>query len=204
MSENTPLYRIPIRETVDFTDVPRAEIACYRWTEGYTPKAYAQLIYVKDLGFALHMEAFESDPKAEYTVYNQPVYKDSCLEFFVNFNPEQPRYINFEMNSNGAFLCALRTDRKNKTPIHEILSDLPAVNAKRYDDRWTVDVFFTLSQIETLFGKTTFAVGDTFRGNFYKCGDDTPIPHFGMWSPIAADQADFHRPEYFGTFVIEE
>lgn len=204
MSDTTSLYRISIRNTVDFTDAPKAEISCYRWAEDYTPRAFAQLIYVNGLGFALHMEAFETDPKAEYTVYNQPVYKDSCLEFFVNFNPAQPRYINFEMNSNGAFLCALRTDRKNKTPIHEILSDLPAVNAKRMEDRWTVDVFFTLPQIETLFGKASFERGDILKGNFYKCGDETPVPHFGMWSPIATEQPDFHRPEYFGSMIIEE
>lgn len=198
------VYHIKTCDCVCFEEAPKAEIACYKWVEGYTPKAFAQLIYVKDLGFALHMEAYEFDPKAVYTVYNQDVYKDSCLEFFVNFNPEQPLYINFEMNANGAFLSALRPGRKGKKPIHEILSDLPAVRAEKHEDHWCVDAFFTLAQIETLFGKSVFAAGDVIKGNFYKCGDETPIPHFGMWSPVEVDQPDFHRPEFFGTLIIEE
>ena len=48
-----------------------------------------------------------------------------------------------------------------------------------------------------------FGHGYTFRGNFYKCGDETAIPHYGMWNPVGTENADFHRPEYFGDFVIE-
>jgi hypothetical protein len=162
------------------------------------------VIYVRGLGLALHMEAFESDPKSVYTMYNQPVYTDSCLEFFVNCNPAQPLYINFEMNANGAFLSALRPGRKGKQPIHELMSDLPAVMAKKFEDHWSVDAFFTLSQIKTLFGKDTFETGDVLLGNFYKCGDETPIPHFGMWAPIDLEAPDFHRPEFFGKLIIGE
>jgi hypothetical protein len=203
MSANS-VYNILVKDSVDFSDAPKAEIACYKWTEGYTPYAFAQLIYVRDLGLALHMEAYESDPKSVYTMYNQPVYTDSCLEFFVNCNPDQPLYINFEMNANGAFLSALRPGRKGKQPIHELMSDLPAVMAKKFEDHWSVDAFFTLSQIKTLFGKDTFETGDVLLGNFYKCGDETPIPHFGMWAPIDLEAPDFHRPEFFGKLIIGE
>ena len=203
MSANS-VYNILVKDSVDFSDAPKAEIACYKWTEGYTPYAFAQLIYVRDLGLALHMEANESDPKSVYTMYNQPVYTDSCLEFFVNCNPDQPLYINFEMNANGAFLSALRPGRKGKQPIHELMSDLPAVMAKKFEDHWSVDAFFTLSQIKTLFGKDTFETGDVLLGNFFKCGDETPIPHFGMWAPIDLEAPDFHRPEFFGKLIIGE
>lgn len=198
-----PEYEVKIRSGEDFRNVPKAEISTYKWEEGYAPEAFAQLICLEGFGFCLHMEVKEENPKAVYTMYNQPVYLDSCLEFFVNFNPEQPKYMNFEMNSNGAFLAAIRTDRQNKTPIHEVLRDLPAVKAKKEKDRWYVNVFFSNRQIGELFGKFNFHAGDTFFGNFYKCGDETPIPHYGMWSPVEVDAPDFHRPEYFGTFRIE-
>ena len=203
MSANS-VYNILVKDSVDFSDAPKAEIACYKWTEGYTPYAFAQVIYVRDLGLALHMEAYESDPKSVYTMYNQPVYTDSCLEFFVNCNPKQPLYINFEMNANGAFLSALRPGRKGKQPIHELMSDLPAVMAKKCEVHWSVDAFFTLAQIKTLFGKESFETGDVLLGNFYKCGDETPIPHFGMWAPIDLESPDFHRPEFFGKLIIGE
>lgn len=198
-----PVYHVFTRSSVDFSGVPKAEISHYKWEEGYAPKAFAQLLYVDGLGFALHMEVEEQDPKAVYTMYNQDVYKDSCMEFFVNFNPAQTKYINFEMNSNGAFLSALRADRHDKTPIHQILSDLPAVRAEKGNGKWSVDAFFTLGQIETLFGKGAFQKGDEFCGNFYKCGDETPIPHYGMWSPVELEKPDFHQPAFFGTFVID-
>lgn len=198
-----PIYHVKTCAVPDFSGAEKALIRHYRWETGYAPEAFAQLVYVKDLGFALRMEAKETDPKTVYTLYNQDVYKDSCLEFFVNFNPAQPKYVNFEMNSAGAFLSALRTGRKDKTPIHELLSDLPAVRAEKTADAWCVNVFFTLSQIETLFGKRDFRKGDEFAGNFYKCGDETPFPHYGMWSPVELDKPDFHRPEFFGTFVLE-
>ena len=155
MSANS-VYNILVKDSVDFSDAPKAEIACYKWTEGYTPYAFAQLIYVRDLGLALHMEANESDPKSVYTMYNQPVYTDSCLEFFVNFN-NGDKYMNFEMNSNGAFLAAIRTDRKNKTPIHELV-ELPAVKAVKTESSWGLDVFFSNEFIGMLFGKDNFII----------------------------------------------
>lgn len=195
------LYNVITTKNIDFSSAPRADISCYKWGDGYEPAAYAQLIYVDGEGFMLHMHCDEADPKAIYTSYNDPVYKDSCLEFFVSFNANSPLYMNFEMNSNGAFLSAVRSDRKNKTPIDQ-LCDLPEVKASRNADGWNVDVFFSLEMINKLFGECKFAKGSTFKGNFYKCGDETAQPHFGMWSPVDLPSPDFHRPEFFGEFKI--
>ena len=196
-------YLVRVEQEIDFSRAEKAMISNYKWTEGYAPEAYAQLIYVEGRGFALKMTAMESNPKAEYTArFNDPVYKDSCLEFFVNFD-NGDKYMNFEMNSNGAFLAAIRTDRKNKTPIHELV-ELPAVKAVKTESSWGLDVFFSNEFIGMLFGKDNFKSGDSFKGNFYKCGDETEIPHFGMWAPIDNPTPDFHRPEFFGTFKIED
>lgn len=195
-------YIIRVEKEIDFSRAEKALISNYKWTEGYAPEAYAQLIYIEGRGFALKMTAMEENPKAEYTKYNDPVYKDSCLEFFVRFNSENPKYMNFEMNSNGAFLAAVRTDRANKTPIN-MLAPLPKVTATKEDGKWSVEVFFSNDFIGKTFGKFSFARGEQFKGNFYKCGDDTEIPHFGMWSPVDNETPDFHRPEFFGTLTIE-
>jgi hypothetical protein len=194
-------YIIRAEKEIDFTRAEKAMISNYKWTEGYAPEAYAQLIYVEGRGFALRMTAVEKDPLAVYTKFDDPVYKDSCLEFFVNFN-NGDKYMNFEMNSNGAFLAAVRTDRYNKTSI-KMLAPLPKVKAFKEEDRWSVEVFFSNDFIGKTFGKFSFARGESFKGNFYKCGDDTAIPHFGMWSPVDNETPDFHRPEFFGTLTIE-
>lgn len=197
-----PEYLVPIVDGEDFSKAPIARISEYRWEEGYAPEASAQLIRIRGLGFCVRLEAKETSPKALCTFYNQPVYKDSCLEFFVNFNPAQPKYMNFEMNANGAFLAALRTGRKDKTPIHELTHDLPPVRPRVDADRWSVTALFTDDFIRELFGKDSFRPGDTFVGNFYKCGDETPHPHYGMWSLVDTETPDFHQPSFFGTFRL--
>ncbi len=195
-------YIVKRTNEIVWDDIPKAEINSYAWGKEYTPKAYAQLAMINGRGFVLKMTAFESAPLARYSNYGDPVYTDSCLEFFVSFNNKSPLYINFEMNSNGAFLSAVRTDRKNKTPIDQVVSKLPVVTAEKKEDCWTVEVEFSFSFIEELFGACTFGNGYCFKGNFYKCGDETEIPHFGSWSPITWEKPDFHRPEFFGDFII--
>ena len=99
-------------------------------------------------------------------------------------------------------LAAVRASRSDKTPIDK-LAPLPHVTAEKGDGCWCVRVVFTLDFIEKTFGRKDFATGDIIKGNFYKCGDDTEYPHFGMWSPVELPAPDFHRPEFFGELVIE-
>ena len=196
-------YIIRVEKEIDFSRAEKAMISNYKWTEGYAPEAYAELIYVENKGFALRMTCMESNPKAVYTKYDDPVYKDSCLEFFAAFNPDSKRYMNFEVNSNGAFLSAVRLNRENKTPI-DILAPLPTVKVTKDDEKWVVETFFYNDFIGKLLGRFGFNRGDSFKGNFYKCGDETDTPHYGMWSPVDNETPDFHRPEFFGTLKIED
>ena len=92
--------------------------------------------------------------------------------------------MNFEMNSAGAFLSAVRVDRKNKTPIDKIVDVAQiTVHAEKDENGWTVEAFYPLNVIAKLFDVSEFPHGYRFKGNFYKCGDDTDIPHFGSWAP---------------------
>ena len=45
--------------------------------------------------------------------------------------------------------------------------------------------------------------GKAMLANFYKCGDDMPVPHYVTWSPVGCPSPDYHRPEYFGEIVFE-
>ena len=45
--------------------------------------------------------------------------------------------------------------------------------------------------------------GQRVRANFYKCGDETPEPHFLSWNPIDTPKPDFHLPEFFGLLELE-
>ena len=41
------------------------------------------------------------------------------------------------------------------------------------------------------------------HGNFYKCGDALPEPHFLTWSNIEAPAPNFHLPGLFGKLIFE-
>ena len=186
-------------------DLPAADISCWNWSKDYTPKAKAKAYVLgKDgKGEILHIRicCHEKDPKAVYHDFFDDVYKDSCLEAFIGFE-KGGRYMNTEMNSNGAALIAVGPDRYDRTRIDELITP-PQVKATVMEDRWRVDVEYTIDQLKKIFGDiASLDAGTHFYGNFYKCGDECEIPHYGSWNPIGTPEADFHRPEYFGELVI--
>ncbi len=188
---------------MSWSSVPVAEVGCFQWLTGYAPTTTAQMVYIEDYGFVLRMTCTESDPLATYRTYMDPVYKDSCMEFFADFLSDG-RYINLEMNANGTLLSCAGADRHKRTPVAELTEgDIFPVAARRGHDRWTVTAYLPLELLSRILGQSVeITPGFTFRGNFYKCGDDTDIPHYGMWNPVGTEKPDFHRPEYFGTLVV--
>lgn len=41
------------------------------------------------------------------------------------------------------------------------------------------------------------------KANFYKCGDETSVPHYLSWSNIMTKEPDFHQPEFFGELIFK-
>ena len=210
--ENNKIYRIgryQAADAIDWSNVPAAPIDTYLWLKDYAPKAEAKLVYVEGEGFILRMTCAEDDPRAVYENYNEPVYTDSCLEFFAIWDNQSDRYVNMEMNARGTLLSNIGADRHERTPIKDICEKIFPVKGEITDGQWTVTAEIPLSMIAALYGTTEadFAArlipGYAFRGNFYKCGDETALPHFGMWNPVGTENPDFHRPEYFGMLVLD-
>lgn len=197
--------------TVDWNVVSAAQIDTYRWLDGgYEPHAEARLVFLPGYGFALRMSCIERSPRAIYGCYNEPVYTDSCLEFFATWAEGSPtrdrRYMNMEMNARGTLLSCLGTDRHARVPVRDITGgSIPDVRGEILPDRWSVTAGIPATLLGKVYGSdpAVFMPGYSFRGNFYKCGDETAVPHYGMWNPVCTDKPDFHRPEYFGDFVID-
>ena len=186
---------------VEWEKVSKAPIDEYVWGGEYRPEAYAQAVFVPGDGFYAKLTVKETNPKAVYKNNGDPVYKDSCLEFFAAY--KNGGYINCEMNCNGAILSAYGEGRGERTPINELAGKYPEVKAEKSGNEWSVTVRVGLEIIEKVYGDSDFRSGDVFYGNFYKCGDDCDIPHYGSFSPIKTEKPDFHRPEYFAKFIIE-
>ncbi len=64
---------------------------------------------------------------------------------------------------------------------------------------WDIAIFIPFELLG--FGKGE--VPASLKGNLYKCADMSAHPHYVSWSPIGTPRPDFHCPEYFGTFILE-
>ncbi|MGL5820827.1 MAG: carbohydrate-binding family 9-like protein, partial [Sarcina sp.] len=82
------------------------EISNYPWdVENYKPNAMVKFAYT-DEGIKIGFKVKEKKLNIEYINFNEPVYKDSCVEAFINFDPKNSdEYINFEMNAIGTLLA---------------------------------------------------------------------------------------------------
>ena len=192
---NPKCYSIPFAN--DTKNSPDAAVSTYLWeNNGYTPETNARLAINGECLF-LHMECRESRPLARFTETGSPVCCDSCLEFF--FSPNDcEAYCNLEVNANGCLLCGFGTSRHGRVPA-EILLEAP--RATVCEEKWYIDLVISLEKVKKLFRTEEIQY---FTGNFYKCGDETAFPHYGMWAEVDSAVPDFHRPEYFGILNIEK
>jgi hypothetical protein len=150
------------------------------------------------------------------THYMDEVWKDSCVEIFL-----QPKlgagYFNLEMNAGGAHLCCYIEDPervpggfKKFTPLPapigqkiEVRSSLPKVIDPEIAEPvvWHLDFFVPFEVLEHYVGPLEKIRGQSWRGNFYKCADESSHPHWASWAPV--DAFNFHVPHCFGTIYFQ-
>lgn len=202
------IKKVPDRN-IDWNKIEKGKIDLYPWGDQYTPEAFFSLVYIQDEGFVLKMTCLEENPKAIYDNYMDPVYCDSCMEFFADYSGEKPGsesspgYVNFELNAKGTLLSAIGRDRNNRIPILEVAGDLPQIKAYKDEKKWSVEVFTPFHLLKKMYKYTEFTSGHKFRANAYKCGDECSVPHYGMWNIIEKSTPDYHIPAFFGEFTME-
>lgn len=175
----------------------------FPWGKDYCPMTTAKIWFESEIGFHVIMQCQESHPLAVYQNPDEPVYEDSCMECFLQFYPEESEiYMNFEVNSNGIMLCQKGTGRRDRIFIRNMGFDQPKVTLQKTESSWKISYVIPLELIGQVYGRCDFVSGQILRGNFYKCGDKTEIPHYGCWNLIGCDKPDYHRPEYFGSLML--
>ena len=109
------------------------------------------------------------------------------------------------MNANGALLSAKGDGRHGRIPTRDICGEIFEVCTQKRDNEWEAIAKIPFSMLKKLYGMDIqkFKSGYVFSGNFYKCGDETAIVHYGAWSEVETETPDFHRPEFFGKLIIE-
>ncbi len=175
-----------------------AQINTVNWQEyGGIPKTTGKLLY-NDYGIYVQLETDEKPLLARYSNQNDSVCCDSCMEFFFRPNEKDPRYLNFEFNPFGTMYVAVRTSRFDPEFPEE---DKTYFNVKSYvdDKKWVLQFYVPFEIMDKIFGGHT----KTMYGNLYKCGDETATPHYATYYPVGTEKPDYHRPEFFGEFILE-
>ena len=195
-------YAIPFQSETDWTSVPAAELTDCGWTPPCPIRAQAQLSCD---GEALHVRMVAVEPAIRATLRGQleQVCNDSCLEFFFAPRPEDPRYFNFEWNKLGALSLSFGTLRATRVrQVPKRAAELFAFRSFDTEDGWGVEYAIPLSFLQTYWPDYRFT-GDA-AGNFYKCGDETEVPHFLSWAPMTSETPDFHRRGDFAVLHFAE
>lgn len=174
------------------------------WPDKFSYKPGCQFKIARSTGsLFIHFKVQESSIRALYTNDHDPVWEDSCVEFFCKL-PEQNTYFNFEFNCIGTCLATEREDRnRNVNPLSiEKMNSIKryaslgnsSFEEKKGPFEWKLTVEIPLYIIDIPNNR----LPDVLMANFYKCGDGTSIPHYLSWSPVSTEIPDFHQPAYFG------
>ena len=204
-----PLPYRPVYGDTPFAGLTPARIETYPWdTDGYRPQAFAAGFY-SDTGFHFQLCALEPEIRATYNVHGTPVYKDSCLELFLNPCPETDgRYLNFEFNPLGTLLLGCGANVQERTDLSERAPELSiAPQVRKLDGlyAWSVSFCIPFAFLQSLYATFDPQTCAVMAINFYKCGDQTPHPHYGCWNVIpshAVTSPFFHNPTYFGRLFL--
>lgn len=171
----------------------------------YKPEVTFAAAYTRD-ALLLKYYVKEAALKAIYRNINDPVYKDSCVEFFIAFGNEN-RYYNLEFNCLGTCLMAFGPDRHERkllpaATIGKIRSDVFIKSLPDQQDGiyWELTLVIPLDVF--IYHQSLFLKDQAARANFYKCGDELPEPHFLAWNNINSEQPDFHLPQFFGSLYF--
>ena len=203
-------------DSLEWMQADTLELNHYRREgSGHRPNTFVRLLYNTDGIFGI-FRVEDRYVRSVRTHYGEPVYKDSCVEFFVKPKPDKG-YFNFEFNCGGTLLCSFITDpERTSEGFREFISvpeerglhvsvhhSLPDVVDPEIANpvTWTLEFFIPFELLEKYVGSFGNVRGSEWKANFYKCGDETSHPHWVSWQPVPA--LNFHMPEFFGTIVFE-
>jgi len=174
----------------------------------HMPAVQAKVAY-DDLAIYVIFRVEDQFVRAIRTNHQEGVFKDSCVEFF--FSPEDHSndgYFNLEMNCGGTMLFHHQLKPRTGS-VHiseddiakvEVAHSLPSVVDPEIQipTVWTVEYRIPFEILEKYHDLIPPTAGSIWRGNFYKCADETSHPHWLTWAPVDFPRPNFHIPAFFG------
>ncbi|MGL4990004.1 MAG: carbohydrate-binding family 9-like protein [Sarcina sp.] len=200
-------------ENFDWTNIESYEMKNFPWdSKDYIPVTNVQMFYTSS-SFVVRFIATEKELKVTNFTINSPVYKDSCVECFLNPDPSNSNvYFNFEINALGIVLAQIGTTiyerdflTNEDISLLKIKSNVTKETIEKFNNfkEWIITLEIPFELIKRYY--PTFKIEDCeyIKGNFYKCGDETLIPHYGCLYPIDYPKPSFHRPEFFKNIYLK-
>lgn len=181
----------------------------------HRPRTEARLLY-DDNGIHGLFRVKDRFVRCVRDTFQSEVWKDSCVEFFVQPKGDKG-YFNFEFNCGGALVCNYITDHQRvpggfkafiKLPYEHgkyvrVVSSLPRIIEPEITEpvTWSLQFFIPFNILANYVGDLGEIAGSTWRGNFFKCADESSHPHWASWSEV--DEFNFHLPRCFGSIYFE-
>ena len=206
-----PVETDPFASDTAWSEAGLAHVCRFRpESSDHRPVTTARLLYDRTALYGL-FHVRDRYVRCVRTQFGEPVYKDSCVEFFVK-PAGAAGYFNFEFNCGGAFLCSYITD-PTRTPdgfagyVRLTARDVKGVKTcaslpQRIEPEiatpieWYLGFYIPLRVLSRFCDCRRPEPDTVWHGNFYKCGDETSHPHWASWSPV--DALNFHLPGCFG------
>ena len=211
---STPPEINAIWDKKPWSDIKPVQLALYMGDKpDHFPYTQAKMAYDDQAVYII----FRVEDRYVKAVHNQnqdPVCKDSCVEFF--FSPEnniKDGYFNLEMNCGGTMLFNHQIKRQTDVVLIrdsdiqkiKVAHSLPQIIEQEIDKKttWVVEYRIPFSILSSYQIFTKPKTGTVWKANFYKCGDRTSHPHWLTWAPVDYPKPNFHLPEYFGTLEFQ-
>ncbi|MDB5061653.1 MAG: hypothetical protein JWP67_1496 [Mucilaginibacter sp.] len=175
------------------------------WADNtYTPKVNFTIAYTVE-SILLKYNVIENELIANYREINDPVYHDSCVEFFIKFDKDV-NYYNLEFNCMGTALVGYGSGKYERITIpKEAVSKIKSRSHIRTMEggiHWQLSLIIPFSVL--VYHSFTSLKNKSCSANFYKCGDKMTYPHFLSWNNIDHPSPNFHLPEFMGkiNFIV--
>ena len=121
------------------------------------------------------------------------------MEFFFSPDSDDPHFITFLVNPIcTAYISVARTrfDLRFLRETYDIFDIQSEINNKEWNIYYKIPVDFLLNYFEK--------ITDEFRGNFTKCADSSPHPHYNCWNLIETPAPEHYAPQCFGLLKFEK
>ena len=197
------VYEVPrTKGAPDWSVIPAASVDQVLWRPDCGIRARAQLAY-HSRKLYVRLEATEAEPVARLSGPCEAVANDSCLEFFFCPRPKDDCYFNFEWNPLGTLYLGFgRNMREHARQLIQEPKRLFAAKPFQTEGGWGITFEIPATFIRRYAPEFRLREETILRGNFYKCGDCTPKPHYLAWNPVVSAAPDFHRPDQFGMIKL--